>query len=152
MGWETDFWFGSWILWKFSKKYVAFLDFVLSCILYKNCSSAWTENPQNFIRKSIIFFSKSWLTPRQVYRWQQNCTYGNQLLKTNKTLRNSSFTQMVKNLSAIFMKMPHTFQEFSQDPRSKSKVENQINLNQIKRFLHMIWPPAFPIICRCRVN
>ena len=45
-------------------------------------------------------------------------------------------------------KMPRTFQDFSQDPRSKSKVGNQIKRNQIERFLHTIWPPAFPIIYR----
>ena len=37
---DTDFRFASRILWKFSKKCAAFLDFVLPCILYKNCSIA----------------------------------------------------------------------------------------------------------------
>ena len=86
----TDFWFASRILWKFSKMYVTFLDFVLSCI---NCTrSAWTENPRNFFRKSAIF-SKCWLTPSPLLDDSAIVPHGNQLLKTTKRLR--IFSQII---------------------------------------------------------
>ena len=89
----TDFWFGYRLLIWFSDPvkilekargiswFCAFLY-----ILYKNCSSTWTENPRNFFRKSAIL-SKCWLTPSPLLDGSTIVPHGSQTLKTTKRLR-----------------------------------------------------------------
>ena len=87
---EETFWFGYRLLIWFSDPvkilekargiswFCAFLY-----ILYKNCSSTWTENPRNFFRKSAMF-PKCWLTPPTLLNGSTIVPHGNQKLKLLK--------------------------------------------------------------------
>ena len=105
----TDFWFASRILWKFSKKYAAFLDIVLSIYIY--CT-----------RIGGIIFQKI----RNFFKMLNNFTHTTKLLKTTKRQRSFVSDNLVssdgKNLKRnIYENVEYFFENFHRNLEANQK-------------------------------